>query len=173
MILYLRKNIDFKVYSFNIYYINKFLNENIMNYRLFKITFPGYLLLLLILIISNSFAQNNSIVKHPEWSYNSVIYEVNLRQYTEEGTFKSFEEHLPRLKEMGVGILWFMPIHPIGEKTGKVLLAATMLLKIIKTLIRNMELLKILKTLLIKFTKWICMLLLIGWLTILRGIIFG
>jgi glycosidase len=90
-----------------------------MNYRLFKITFPGYLLLLLILIKSNSFAQNNSIVKHPEWSYNSVIYEVNLRQYTEEGTFKSFEEHLPRLKDMGVGILWFMPIHPIGEKNRK------------------------------------------------------
>ncbi len=36
-----------------------------------------------------------------------------------KGTFKAFEKHLPRLKEMGVGILWLMPIHPIGEKNRK------------------------------------------------------
>ncbi|MFQ5650830.1 MAG: alpha-amylase family glycosyl hydrolase [bacterium] len=56
-----------------------------------------------------------STVKHPEWSRNLSIYEVNLRQYSDAGTFQEFEKHLPRLKEMGVGILWFMPIHPIGE----------------------------------------------------------
>lgn len=61
----------------------------------------------------------NSEVKHPEWSKDAVIYEVNVRQYTEEGTFKAFQEHLPRLKELGVDILWFMPIHPIGEKNKK------------------------------------------------------
>lgn len=65
------------------------------------------------------FAQPESSVIHPEWSYNATIYEVNLRQYTEEGTFDAFAEHLPRLKEMGVGILWLMPIHPIGEKNRK------------------------------------------------------
>ena len=43
------------------------------------------------------------------------IYEVNLRQYTHEGTIAAFMEHLPRLKEMGVEILWFMPLHPIGK----------------------------------------------------------
>ncbi|MDA3893419.1 MAG: alpha-amylase family glycosyl hydrolase [Salinivirgaceae bacterium] len=48
------------------------------------------------------------------WTYNKNIYEVNIRQYTPEGTFKAFEAHLPRLKKMGVGILWLMPIHPIG-----------------------------------------------------------
>lgn len=58
-------------------------------------------------------------VVHPEWSYNKTIYEVNVRQYTEEGTFSAFAEHLPRLKEMGVGIIWFMPIHPIGEANRK------------------------------------------------------
>ena len=58
-------------------------------------------------------------IKHPEWSYNKTIYEVNIRQISEEGTFKAFEEHLPRLKEMGVGIIWLMPIHPIGEKNRK------------------------------------------------------
>ncbi|WP_234110799.1 MULTISPECIES: alpha-amylase family glycosyl hydrolase [Chryseobacterium] len=58
-------------------------------------------------------------IKHPEWSKNATIYEVNIRQYTKEGTFKAFENHLPRLKKMGVDILWLMPIHPIGEKNRK------------------------------------------------------
>jgi glycosidase len=44
------------------------------------------------------------------------IYEVNLRQYTTEGTFNAFAKHLPRLKKMGVQTLWFMPIHPIGKE---------------------------------------------------------
>jgi len=51
---------------------------------------------------------------HPAWSKQSNIYEVNLRQYTPEGTIKAFEKSLPRLKKMGVEILWFMPITPIG-----------------------------------------------------------
>ena len=55
----------------------------------------------------------------PEWSYNKAIYEVNLRQYTEEGNIKAFEKHLPRLKELGADILWLMPIHPIGEQNRK------------------------------------------------------
>ncbi len=55
----------------------------------------------------------------PEWAINATIYEVNLRQYSEEGTFTAFAEHLPRLRDMGVDILWFMPIHPIGEKERK------------------------------------------------------
>lgn len=54
-------------------------------------------------------------VEHVEWSYNATIYEVNIRQYTPEGTFSAFEAHLPRLQELGVKILWIMPIHPIGE----------------------------------------------------------
>jgi glycosidase len=61
-------------------------------------------------------AQNFSA---PKWSYNNAIYEVNIRQYTEEGTIKAFEKHLPRLKELGADILWLMPIHPIGEKNRK------------------------------------------------------
>jgi len=55
----------------------------------------------------------------PEWTKNSVLYEVNIRQYTPEGTFKAFETHLPRLKELGVDILWIMPIHPISLKNRK------------------------------------------------------
>lgn len=58
-------------------------------------------------------------ITHPEWSRNATIYEVNLRQFTPEGTFKAFEKHLPRLKKMGVDIIWLMPVHPIGEKNRK------------------------------------------------------
>ena len=50
------------------------------------------------------------------WSINSNIYEVNVRQYTPEGTFNAFAEHMPRLKEMGVDVLWFMPITPISRE---------------------------------------------------------
>jgi len=56
---------------------------------------------------------------HPEWSKDATIYEVNIRQYTPEGTFKAFEAHLPRLKELGIDIIWLMPVHPIGEKNRK------------------------------------------------------
>ena len=50
------------------------------------------------------------------WSVNSNIYEVNVRQYTPEGTFEAFSKHLPRLRDMGVDILWFMPITPISKE---------------------------------------------------------
>lgn len=58
-------------------------------------------------------------VTHPQWSRNAVIYEVNVRQYTPEGTFKAFARHLPRLRDLGVDILWLMPIHPISEEGRK------------------------------------------------------
>ncbi len=53
---------------------------------------------------------------HPKWSYSNNLYEVNLRQYTLEGTFEAFSKSLPRLKDMGVKVLWFMPITPISKK---------------------------------------------------------
>lgn len=52
----------------------------------------------------------------PRWSLNTNLYEVNLRQYTREGTFKAFMRELPRLHEMGVKTLWFMPINPISKE---------------------------------------------------------
>jgi alpha-amylase len=55
----------------------------------------------------------------PDWHKNANIYEVNLRHYTPEGTFRSFESHISRLKEMGVDILWFMPIHEISKAKRK------------------------------------------------------
>jgi cyclomaltodextrinase len=58
-------------------------------------------------------------LKHPDWSKNATIYEVNVRQFTPEGTFKAFENHLPRLKAMGIDIIWLMPINPIGVEKRK------------------------------------------------------
>ena len=53
------------------------------------------------------------------WADTCVMYEVNIRQFTEEGTFAAFEGHLDRLKDMGVNTLWLMPIHPISETERK------------------------------------------------------
>ena len=65
-----------------------------------------------------SFAQKTTLNAgkniHPSWSGQSNIYEVNLRQYTASSSIKDFEKSLPRLKKMGVEILWFMPVTPIG-----------------------------------------------------------
>ena len=58
-------------------------------------------------------------LKHPEWAESAVIYQVNIRHFTKEGTFEAFRAHLPRLKDLGVDILWLMPIHPIGELNRK------------------------------------------------------
>jgi glycosidase len=55
----------------------------------------------------------------PEWIKTTNVYEVNLRQYTPEGTINAFAKHLPRLKEMGVHTLWFMPVTPISQKEKK------------------------------------------------------
>lgn len=55
----------------------------------------------------------------PEWHKNATIYEVNLRHYTPEGTFNAFVQHIPRLKDMGIDVLWFMPIHPVSLEKRK------------------------------------------------------
>ena len=77
---------------------------------------------------SGNKAQENATVERdstytsliqPEWSRNAVIYEVNWRQITNEGTIEALGEQLPRLKDLGVDILWLMPIHPISELNRK------------------------------------------------------
>jgi glycosidase len=57
--------------------------------------------------------------KPVDWAHNTNVYEVNVRQYTPEGTFNAFLRELPRLKEMGVQTLWFMPVTPIAQKNKK------------------------------------------------------
>ena len=58
-------------------------------------------------------------LQHPEWVKNAIIYEVNVRQYTPEGTFAALENHLDRLQKTGIDILWMMPIYPIGVEERK------------------------------------------------------
>ncbi len=58
-------------------------------------------------------------VVHPEWSKNATIYQVNVRQFSPEGTFAAVEKELPRIKALNVDIIWLMPVHPIGEKNRK------------------------------------------------------
>ncbi len=58
-------------------------------------------------------------ITHPEWSKNATIYQINTRQFTQEGTLRAATAQLPRLKEFGADILWLMPINPIGEKNRK------------------------------------------------------
>ena len=55
----------------------------------------------------------------PSWAASLTLYEVNIRQYTTEGTFEAFARHLPRLRDMGVGILWLMPVFPISKTRRK------------------------------------------------------
>ena len=79
------------------------------------------MVLALIMSWNTNQAQNSKNMKsiHVDWSKNANIYEVNLRQFTDEGTIKAFEKHLPRLKKMGVDILWIMPVFPVGELNRK------------------------------------------------------
>jgi len=58
-------------------------------------------------------------MQHLDWSRNANIYEVNIRQYTKEGTLNAFRKHLPRLKKMAVNIIWIMPVQPIGHLNRK------------------------------------------------------
>src|SRR5580704_6593888 len=84
--------------------------------------FTGFLLLHFS-IISLGFSQSSkpatqkdiSVDGHPAWIIRGNIYEVNIRQYTPEGTLKAFAKHLDRLKAMGVQTLWFMPLNPISK----------------------------------------------------------
>jgi alpha-amylase len=69
--------------------------------------------------VANTSKDSANVGGHPSWSQQGNIYEVNVRQYTPQGTFKAFEANLDRLKNMGVQTLWFMPINPISQKDRK------------------------------------------------------
>ena len=71
----------------------------------------------LVMLTTNIYGQQSA--NAPEWIQQGNIYEVNVRQYTPEGTFRAFEKNLFRLKRMGVQTLWFMPICPIGKEDRK------------------------------------------------------
>jgi glycosidase len=77
-------------------------------------------LTLLFVNISQVNAQSNKTVqKHPAFMEQGNIYEVNIRQYTKEGTLNAFAKHLTRLQKMGVKTIWFMPLQPISKEGRK------------------------------------------------------
>lgn len=67
----------------------------------------------------NAMSSGASTTVPPAWSRRAVIYEVNVRQFTPEGTIAALQRHLPRLRRLGVDILWLMPVQPIGRKNRK------------------------------------------------------
>lgn len=68
---------------------------------------------------SNDKLMDNTVLNTTLWTHQTNVYEVNLRQYSAEGTLNAFAQQLPRLKAMGVETLWFMPITPIAQKNKK------------------------------------------------------
>ncbi len=61
----------------------------------------------------------NKQLRRVDWRLHTTMYEVNVRQYSKQGTFNAFATHLPRLKDMGIETLWFMPITPIAKENMK------------------------------------------------------
>lgn len=62
---------------------------------------------------------SQSAVKSADWVKNSIIYCVYLRSFSREGTFEALEKRIPELKELGINVIWLMPIHPVGLKNRK------------------------------------------------------
>ena len=56
---------------------------------------------------------------HAEWSYSAVLYEMNVRQLTPEGTLRAAMERLEFLRDLGIDAIWLMPVYPIGEENRK------------------------------------------------------
>ncbi|MFI3286333.1 MAG: alpha-amylase family glycosyl hydrolase [Rikenellaceae bacterium] len=56
---------------------------------------------------------------HPRWSYGAVLYEMNIRQLTSEGTIKAAQERLSFLRSLAIDVIWLMPVYPIGEEDRK------------------------------------------------------
>ncbi len=75
--------------------------------------------LLALLTLASCAKQEQQPLKHPKFAYDATIFELNTRQLTPEGTFRAAEDELPKLKEMGVDIIWMMPLQPIGKLTRK------------------------------------------------------
>jgi alpha-amylase len=73
----------------------------------------------LVLALAGVLAAQPLARQGPEWLRDGAIYEVNTRTFSATGNFRGVTEQLPRLKELGVNILWLMPIHPVGRERSK------------------------------------------------------
>ena len=65
---------------------------------------------------ANDYAPNDRyLVKQAEWSKDAVIYQINVRQFSQAGTFEAVTQRLADIQSLGASIIWLMPVHPIGE----------------------------------------------------------
>lgn len=131
-------SIDIAFYHHSAFMAKSFIvNNTKINYILMKRTFlikmtnPLSMPVLLFLLITTTMCKNpqekpaetnhseKNGVEHPEWTKDAIIYELNVRQYSEEGTFAAVTEDIQRLSDLGIDIIWLMPVHPIGEKNKK------------------------------------------------------
>jgi cyclomaltodextrinase / maltogenic alpha-amylase / neopullulanase len=82
----------------------------------------GLLLLLQAALVQSVKSQDVSKLQArmpADWVRDGVIYEVYPRAFSQEGNFNGVTAQLDRLKELGVTIVWLMPIHPIGQEKKK------------------------------------------------------
>ena len=101
--------------NFTEYWITIF-NPNAINYRQMK---PNKLLFISLLLIIICFSCNKKATTTKEYiPENRVIYEVFVRNFSPEGNLKGVEKQIPRLKELGVDVVWLMPIYELGD-TGR------------------------------------------------------
>lgn len=71
------------------------------------------------LIHNNGNAVKMGQFAEPDWVKSAVLYECNVRQFSPQGNFTGVREQLPRLRDLGIDVLWLMPIHPIGMERRK------------------------------------------------------
>ena len=77
------------------------------------------LLLFLLFLISCNDQKELSTSFNINEIKDGVIYEANIRQYSESGKFEDFTKDIYKLKDLGVKIIWLMPIHPISKTNRK------------------------------------------------------
>ena len=99
-----------------------------MKYKTLHKIFGKTIIILLLLTGFSGFGRSQTATRDfskenartsPDWVKDAVIYEIYPRQYSQKGDFNSITGDLDRLKNLGVTVLWLMPIHPIGREKSK------------------------------------------------------
>ena len=70
-------------------------------------------------VVAKADPSNLSTRKSPDWLRSAVVYEIFPRNFSQEGNLNAITARMDELKDLGVDILWLMPIQPIGEKMKK------------------------------------------------------
>lgn len=85
--------------------------------RFISVLLPGFCALL---VFQGAFAQTPSTARiAPSWLRDGVVYEIFPRAFSEKGNFNGVTSRLDKLRDLGVTVIWLMPIHPIGLEQRK------------------------------------------------------